>query len=132
MSDVLVDPENCYIPDIDLDEVFDRLNKRRKDIDKYIKILEMVGSPGDPAFQRKYTGFYRLRRNEEWRREYFRLMEGFQDRGNASFEEILLRLYKATGNIECSFSSKMLATIDPDMPIWDSKVLKALQLKLKG
>ena len=26
----------------------------------------------------------------------------------------------------------MLAMLDPDMPIWDSNVLKCLQLKLKG
>ena len=34
--------------------------------------------------------------------------------------------------IEASFSSKMLATIDPSKPIWDQYVLKNLGLQLKG
>lgn len=41
-------------------------------------------------------------------------------------------MYDATGNIEASFSSKMLATINPDMPIWDRYVVKNLCLKMRG
>ena len=33
-------------------------------------------------------------------------------------------LYVETGNIEASFSSKMIATIDSDKPIWDQYVLQ--------
>ena len=40
--------------------------------------------------------------------------------------------YKETGNIEASFSSKMIATIDPNMPIWDRYVMQNLCLELKG
>lgn len=132
MSDALIAPAKCFVPVINMDRAFEKLHKREKDISAYKLIMSIADSPGNPAFQRKYTGFYRLRRNEEWRREYFRLMDFFGKSGEPTFEEILLCLYQATGNIECSFSSKMLATINPDMPIWDSKVLKALQLRLKG
>ena len=36
--------------------------------------------------------------------------------------------YKEIGNIEASFSSKMIATIDPNMPIWDRYVMQNLCL----
>ena len=35
---------------------------------------------------------------------------------------------KGINSLEPSFASKMLATINPDMPIWDSRVLTALKL----
>lgn len=41
-------------------------------------------------------------------------------------------LYVETGNIEASFSSRMIATIDSDKPIWDQYVLQNLGLELKG
>lgn len=41
-------------------------------------------------------------------------------------------MYEATGNIEASFSSKMLATINADMPIWDRYVVQNLCLNMKG
>lgn len=33
------------------------------------------------TFQRRYNGFYRVRRNEEWRTCYFRLMEDAKQTG---------------------------------------------------
>ena len=43
-----------------------------------------------------------------------------------------MRLYQAAEQIEASFSSKMLAMFNPDISIWDSNVLKCLNLSLKG
>ena len=45
---------------------------------------------------------------------------------------IITELYHLTGNVEASFSSKMLATIDPSKPIWDQYVLQNLGLALTG
>ena len=41
-------------------------------------------------------------------------------------------MYIITGNVEASFSSKMLATIDASKPIWDQYVLNNLNLVLTG
>lgn len=41
----------------------------------------------------------------------------------------LKHLHTELGRIEASFSSKLLATISPDMPIWDEFVLDNLKLK---
>ena len=98
----------------------------------YSEIMEMSSSPANPVFQKKYTGGYRVRRDTSWRKAYFLLMETCRERKSVSFGDILLSMFQDTGQIEASFSSKMLVTLDPDMPIWDSKVLKSLKLRLKG
>ena len=48
------------------------------------------------------------------------------------FSQIITALFLETGNVEASFSSKMLATIDPAKPIWDQYVLQNLDLELTG
>ena len=44
--------------------------------------------------------------------------------------EILGELRRATGRWEASFASKLLATVDPGMPVIDSVVLRTLGLRL--
>jgi hypothetical protein len=44
---------------------------------------------------------------------------------------IIRYLYEKTGQVEASFSSKLLSTVNPNMPIWDIYVLKNLGLKMK-
>ena len=124
--------ENYYIPNVNLDEVIGKLKRREKDVGRYHEIMQMKDSPEKREFQRKFDAFYRVRRNEMWRAEYFRLMQNFMKRSEPSFGEILLRLQQSTGQIEASFASKMLATINADMPIWDKNVLAALKLRLTG
>ena len=85
----------------------------------------------DSGFQKTFNAFYRIRRNAEWRRNYYRIFESAK-RDNFSFEKVIVELYSATGNVEASFSSKMIATIDQDKPIWDQYVLHNLGLKLVG
>jgi hypothetical protein len=72
-----------------------------------------------------------VRRGRDWRTDYFSL---FQEKKNIapSFEEIITELYKKTGNFEASFSSKMIATLNDGMPIWDQYILGNLGLKLNG
>ena len=98
-------------------------------LDKYAEIMR--GDPASPSFQRSFNGYYRIRRNEEWRSCYYSLF--LRARTEAlDFSQIVTALFQATGNVEASFSSKMLATIDPTKPIWDQYVLHNLGLKLTG
>ena len=73
----------------------------------------------DRDFQTAFNGFYQVRRNEEWRKLFYALFEEVKGR-EPSYEYILRALYEATGNIGASFSSKMLATINADIPCWSS------------
>ena len=101
---------------------------------KYKQIMEIVWKTDvstDPDFQRTFNAFYRVRRNPEWRKVYYDLFEAVKY-NNPSFESIIRTIYEATGNIEASFSSKMLATINSDIPIWDRYVVQNLCLNVKG
>ncbi len=89
----------------------------------------------DLKFQKRFIGYYRVRRNGEWQKMYFGLLESHKNTG-AAFGEMLNRVYEATkrigatGRVEASFVSKLVATIDPHLPIIDSRVLKHLGLCL--
>ena len=86
----------------------------------------------DAAFQRLYNRFYRVRRNAEWQAVYYEIMQREKASAGLSFGEILREMHERTGNVEASFTSKMIATLDPGRPIWDSIVLERLGLKLGG
>ena len=103
-----------------------------KGLKKYIWIQSSLHScdpSADPDFQRRYGGFYRVRRNEAWRSKYFKLFKDVRDSG-ATFAEVLNRLNVLTGRVEASFSSKLYATVYPDNPVIDSVVLQNLGLSL--
>lgn len=74
----------------------------------------------DTAFQKKFTSFYRVGRDDRWRREFYCLFEECKTVEALSFQYILQEMFNRTGRIEASFSSKLLATLNPQMPILDS------------
>lgn len=104
----------------------------RSGMDRYCKIMSLFkGGAGckDASFQRLYTGFYRLRRSASWLKSYYDLMSDFSHRKEKNFGKILKAVDLIPGSgIELSFSSKMFATMDATMPIWDSQVKNALGL----
>lgn len=115
-----------------LDSSIANLERRRKDLENYSFIINTCHCTDvscDEVFQRKFTYFYRVRRNSTWRQAYFSLFEDNKAAENVSFESILRAIYEHTGRIEASFASKMLATLKPEMPIWDSIVLSKLGIK---
>lgn len=88
-----------------------------------------VNVSSDEEFQRTFNGFYRVRRRKpEFYQALYNFLESHKNR-TVNFREILSYFYERFGKIEASFSSKILATLNPDMPIWDSEVLKRLHLK---
>ena len=114
-----------------LDSSIANLERRRKDLENYSFIIDACRGTNvacDDVFQRKFTYFYRVRRNNAWRLAYYNLFESSKDNRSVSFD-ILRAIYRSTGRIEASFASKMLATLKPEMPIWDSIVLSKLGMK---
>lgn len=98
----------------------------------YLYIMENFRNTNvflDDDFKRKYNSFYKVRRNEKWRDVYFSYLEINKNRSDLTFKEVINYIYKKTGSIEPSFSSKLLATVNPEMPIWDKNVLKYLKFK---
>ncbi|MBR3136299.1 MAG: hypothetical protein IKF10_04655 [Lachnospiraceae bacterium] len=114
---------------INAKEVLQAQLARGLGLDRYADIMR--GDPASPEFRRAFNGYYRIRRNEEWRQHYYDLFVKAKTE-HYSFEQIITELYRITGNVEASFSSKMLATIDASKPIWDQYVLQNLGLELMG
>lgn len=91
----------------------------------------------DGVFAKKFVGFFRVRRNKQWREAFFAFfLELKLKKKNVSREDFaptlqaLANRLKSIDNvkttIEPSFVSKMLHTINTDLPIWDSVVLSKL------
>ena len=105
-----------------------------KEINKYvflIKNLQTVNLESNRAYQKTFNGFYKVRRNPAWQQIYYGMFEE-EKRRTPSFERIIGYLWAETGRIEPSFSSKMAATIDSNLPVWDKYVLQNLHFKLEG
>ena len=83
----------------------------------------------DRAFQTRFNGFYRIRRNTEWQSAFYALLQR-QKSEPQSFEGVLSALHVATGRVEASFASKLVASITRDQPVIDAFVLKNLGLRL--
>lgn len=74
-----------------------------------------------------------MRRNSEWRSNFYNIFEKIKkNKDTVTFENILCNIYVYTNQTEASFASKMLATLNPNKPIWDSSVLSFLGLKPTG
>lgn len=96
-----------------------------------ISKLKLVNTESNVKYQKKFNSLYKVRRNSDWRKEYYKYLEKNKANKGIKFESIIEYLYENTQKIEPSFSSKMLATIDVDKPIWDGRILERLDLKRK-
>ena len=121
-----------FVPDVDLKQAMKVLKQREKDIERYEYIMKQVWDvnvSADEDFQRVFTAFYRVRREEEWRKIYFEMFEKVKQNPQSRFDRTLEELSVRVGTLEPSFVSKMLATVDINEPIWDANVLAMLGLK---
>ncbi|RYF46595.1 MAG: hypothetical protein EOO39_49540 [Cytophagaceae bacterium] len=112
------------------------LEKMRTGLDKYLVIQKhfsaLAGQPlkDDLTFRTKVNGFYRIRQKPaSWYDTFYTLLDESRST-NPDFAIILCQLYDTTKRFEPSFASKLLATIDPQMPVIDSVVLNHLNVKL--
>lgn len=130
--------ERNTIPVINLTEqdINNALPKVSVGLEKYLKIQKRLSEQSeislidDSDFQKKFNGFYRIRQKPaSWYKAFYTL---FDESRNApvDYHTVLKSLHKLTGRYEASFASKLLASIDTQMPVIDSIVLQNLNLKL--
>lgn len=118
-------------------------DKMAKGIEKYVKIKELFDSgirlndttnADTIEFQRLFNSFYKVRRNDEWRKVFYNLFEELKTNTDVKFADIYekftarLKAYNIDRK-EKSFVSKMLHTINDDSYIIDQNVLKGLNIK---
>ena len=83
----------------------------------------------DAEYQRKFSGYYKMRFvSPQYRNCFFSLFETIKNDTKISFKDIAMQLFQVEGKREFSFISKMLHTIDPKRPIYDSQVDQALHI----
>ncbi|MDL2235209.1 hypothetical protein LJC07_03520 [Christensenellaceae bacterium OttesenSCG-928-L17] len=76
----------------------------------------------DREFQKAFNGFFKMIfRNNEFYTLFYSFLENRKETA-VTFEETLEHLEQAEGQLELSFSSKLIAVINPKKPIWDNKV----------
>jgi hypothetical protein len=108
------------------------ISKARNGIERYLEIMTLFHNTDvsrDLNFQTKFNGFYRIRqRSKDWYTVYYNYLEE-QKTKNPHFSQVLMYLDEKLNRYEPSFSSKFVATHNPDKPIWDSFVLKNAKMK---
>lgn len=113
-------------------QIENALPKVKKGLEKYVWLQTKLDSSSihkDRLYQTKFNYFYRITpfRNQKWQKEFYELLETSKRNKNIVFVDILNTLYKKTGRIEASFASKLIATINPRLPVIDSVVLGNLR-----
>ena len=82
-----------------------------------------------PEFRKTFNGYYKLRqRSAKWYDKYYSLFES-QFCADCSFEDLLREMHTVNGSLEVSFISKLIATVNPQMPIWDQYVVRNIGLE---
>lgn len=84
----------------------------------------------DQEYRKRFGGYYVMRFvSQEYRDAFFSLFEQIKNQPSISFEEVSRKLFEVDGKHEFSFISKMLHTINPERPIYDSQVDAALKIR---
>lgn len=123
--------------------------------DKYSRIIELfhkekVDVSENAEFQELFNSYFDVRRNDDWREIFYRVFQDNKDEvvtdfDTALFNSVINDLYKEINSfneknkgrkikwkVEPSFVSKMIAVINPAMPILDSQVLENMGFEIKG
>ena len=84
-------------------------------------------------FKHKYKLFYKMYLapsfSPEFYDKYFKYLEENYENKNLKFEDVLNHISNLSNRVETSFSSKLLATINPDRAIWNKKIRNKLNIK---
>lgn len=110
------------------------IEQAHKGIAQYLEIMELwpsVNVVQNRDFQRKFNAFYRVRqRPADWYATYYGCMQECRKvLPMPTFDDVLDHLWRTMGRCEPSFSSKLVATLDPHQPVWDTFVLRCTGVK---
>lgn len=115
----------------EIEKISNALWKRRHKIRKYVEIMyDLKCTDGHVAsdkekFQKKYKYLYGMNLShlsDDFYKIYFKFLEDNYNNKSITFDKIIKTMSKASGRIEVSFSSKLLATINPNRAVWDRNV----------
>ncbi len=117
---------------IDVTEAREALLTVRRRVEQYawlLRALETRDISEDRHFRRAYLNHFKLRdKDREFCRFYFRYLEEHKGR-HVSFEQALLAIYRRFGLLDPASASKLAATCDPTLPVWDTQILGSLGIR---
>lgn len=119
------------------EELEKRLLRNALRIDRYLKTINDLKNNFDltsdseesEEYRKNFNAFYRLRKDKKtWQNKYYEIFQKYRNQKNVEFDDLLEEIYNIDNTVEPSFTSKMLATINPDKPVWDKYVREKLNL----
>ena len=109
-----------------------RIENRLKDYDYLCQNLMTTDVTAGTEFQIKYRDYYVMNDLDWeacWYDEYFRILEREKFEREVPFERILKDIHAITNRVETSFTSKLLATVNPCLAVYDKYVRENLRLE---
>lgn len=96
----------------------------RNHMNEYLEISRILREKGakDLEFQKKFSSFYVVRRDGDFKKEYFKIIA----KGERDLQQILKRLYRINRKVEFSFATKVIHILDKNAPISDQNVHNVL------
>jgi hypothetical protein len=114
---------------MEIDKIVSKICTVRKEdaskhMNEYSELSRVLREKGaeDPEFQRKFSSFYRLRRDDKFKKEYFEIIA----KKECNLKQILTKLNNLNGKVEFSFATKAIHTINENAPMWDQNVDRTL------
>jgi hypothetical protein len=117
---------------LDLGQAREALDRVGPGLEKYQRIQSTVwetSTSSDRDFQRFFNGYYRVRRSSAWQATFYAEMER-EKQDKRGFEAVLRSLHAELGSVEASFVSKLVATVNPALPVIDKFVLSNTGFRL--
>jgi len=112
-----------------------RLLKRR-DVETLLDINSARYDPkmvSTKEYQALFKEYYNVRKDDQFCKPYFELLRHhLEQKTKPTLKAILLDLYEKTKERHLSFSSKLLATLDDNEPIYDKNVATQLRVPLSA
>lgn len=114
----------------DIDAVFARITEPQLHrYDQLQRSLLVTNVASDIPYQTTFNGYYRMqRRTQDWYRFFFSVLEREKRNDEITFRQIIEEVYGTTHRVEPAFSSKLVATIRPELPVYDKYVRENLSL----
>ena len=115
------------------DSIFGCLSARVSDLEDYLYLqrnLSALDVSKSTTFQRTFNRFYKMRSKPPgWYKLFFSLLERDKHRADLKFEEVIREIFSRWNEVHPSFASKLVATINPESPVYDKEICKHLGMK---
>lgn len=115
------------------------LKKKSKGIKTYIELMKTIEKDElTPEFKEEFKKFYGMKRckfSDSFYDKYFEYLDKNRKKNNPNYKnieysDVITYLWetKSSNRVEASFSSKLLASINNEKPVWDANVFSRLKM----